>query len=124
MRDAEQTLQHRVYHLEGLVDFLADFGASEDNLAADEDKKNDLGLDHAVDETGEQFRLVGAEVVMARSQTLKSNGELDIARAYNVLNLEVGELRVEPKLLDDARVLARGQPTVVFRFLCVACQTS
>ena len=33
-------------------------GTSQDNLARDEDKQHDLGLDHAVNETREQLRLV------------------------------------------------------------------
>jgi hypothetical protein len=110
-------LQHGVDHLEGLIDLLSDLGTSEDNLAADEDEEHDLGLDHAVDETGEQFRLVGAEVVMLGRQTLETNGELDVTRPNDVLNLEVGELGIEAELLDDARVLARGKLRVIFR-LC------
>lgn len=73
------TLKHGIDHLECLVDFLANLGASEDNLAADEDQQDDLGFDHAVDETREQFRLVRAEVVMAASKAFKSDGELDVA---------------------------------------------
>jgi len=52
------TLKNRVNHLERLVDLLANLGSSEDNLAADEDEKNNLWLDHTVDETREQLRLV------------------------------------------------------------------
>ena len=40
----ELTLQHRVYHFEGLVDFLTDLGTSEDNLTANEDQEHDFGL--------------------------------------------------------------------------------
>lgn len=78
-----------------MIDLVADFGASQDNFAADEDQENDLGLDHAVNETREQLGLVRAEVVVARSQTLQANGELDVARPHDVLDLEVCELRVE-----------------------------
>jgi hypothetical protein len=99
-------LQHRVDHLEGLVDFLADLGTSQDDLATDEDEKHDLGFDHAVDETGEQLGFIRTEIVMARCQTLKSDRELDIARADNVLNLEVGELGIESKLLNNTSVLS------------------
>ena len=51
---------------------------------------------------------------MAVRKSLKTNGELDVARANNVLDLEFRELGVEAKLLDDTRVLARRQPRVIF----------
>lgn len=107
------TLKHGIDHLEGLVNLLSHLGTSEDDLAADEDKKHNLGLNHAVDQTREQLRLVRTEVVMARSETLQTNGELDIARADNVLDLEVRELGVEAKLLDDTGVLARRKLRVI-----------
>lgn len=72
-----EVAKHRVDEFESSIDFLADFGAGEHDLAADEDEKNDLGLHHAVDQAGEQFRLVGRESMMARCQTLQANGELD-----------------------------------------------
>lgn len=111
----ELTLKHGIDHLECLVDLLSHLGTGEDDLAADEDKKHNLGLNHAVDETGEQFRLVRAEVVMARSETLQANGELDIARADNVLDLEVRELGIEAKLLDDTGVLAGRKLRIILR---------
>lgn len=73
----------------------------------------DLGLHHSVDQTREQLRLVRAEHVMATGKTFETDGELDVARADNVLNLEVGELGVEAELLDDARILARGELGVI-----------
>lgn len=109
------TLQHRVYHLERLVDFLAHFRASQDNLAADEDEEHDLGLDHAVNETREQLRLVGAEVVVFGRETLEADRELDVARADDVLDLEVGELGVEAELLDDTGVLSRRKFRIILR---------
>jgi len=54
----QRTLQHGIDHLEGSVDLLSNLRAGEDDLAADEDQEHDLGLDHAVDQTGEQLRLV------------------------------------------------------------------
>lgn len=102
-------------HLKGLVDFLANFGASEDDLSAHEDEEYNLGLDHAVDETREQLRLVGAEVVMLGSETFETDRELDVAGSDNVLDLEVGELGVETKLLDDTSVLARGKLRIILR---------
>ena len=82
-------MTYRVNEFEGLVDLLSHFGSGKDNLAGDEDEQDDLRLHHTIDETGEEFRLVGAEHVMAASKTLQSDGELDVARANNVLNLEV-----------------------------------
>ena len=110
------TGQDRVDHLKGLIDLLANLGARQDNLTADEDEKDNLRLDHTIDQTREQLRFVRAEVMMTRSQTLQADGELDIARSHNVLNLEVGELGVESKFLDDPSVLARRQLGIVFRF--------
>lgn len=78
-----------------MVNLVADLGAREYDFAAHEDQENDLGLDHAVNETGEQLRLVRTEVVMARSQTLEADGELDITRTNNVLDFEVREFGVE-----------------------------
>jgi hypothetical protein len=63
--DFLEVLKHRVDHFKGLVDLLSHLGASQDNLAADEDQKHNFRLDHSVDETREQLRLVRAEVVMA-----------------------------------------------------------
>lgn len=93
--DLAEILQDRVDQLEGVVDLISDLGTSEHDLAAHKDQEHNLGLDHAVDETGEQLRLVRAEVVVARSQALQADGELDVARTDNVLDLEVGELSVE-----------------------------
>ena len=110
----ERTLQHRVDHFEGLVDLLTHFRAGEDDLTADEDQEHNLGLDHAVDETREQLGLVRAEVVMLGSKTLETDGELDVARTDDVLDLEVRELGVEAELLDDTSVLARRKLRVIF----------
>lgn len=109
------TLQDGVDHLKGLVDLLTNFGASQDDLAADEYQQHDLRLDHAVDKTREQFRFVRAEVVMARSQTFQTDGELDVAAANNVLDLEVAELCVEAKLLDDTGILPGRKLGVILR---------
>lgn len=46
------TVQHWVDHLEGLVNLLSNLRASQDNLAADEDEKHDLWLDHTIDLQG------------------------------------------------------------------------
>lgn len=110
----EQTLKHRIDHLEGLVNLLAHFSSREHDFPAHKDQKHNLGLDHAVDETREKLRLVRAKVVMARSQTLETNGKFDVTRPNDVLNLEVRKLGIESKLLDDSCVLARGQLGVVF----------
>ena len=52
--------------------------------------------------------------MMSTGQTFKTDGKLDIAGTDDVLNLEVGKLGVETKLLDNASVLARGQLRIVF----------
>ena len=109
------TRQYRVNHLEGLINLFSDLGPGQDNLAADEDEEHNLGLHHPINETWKQLGLVGAEVVMAARQTLQTDGELDVARADNVLDLKVRKLCVEPQLLDDSRVFARRQFRVVFR---------
>jgi hypothetical protein len=107
------TRQHRIDQLEGLVDFLADFGAREYNLAADENQENNLRLHHTIDETREQLGFVGAEVVMLAGQPLQTDGEFDVAGSNNVLDLEVGKLGIKAKLLDDAGVLAASKLAVI-----------
>ena len=125
------TLKHGVDHLECLIDLLAYFGASQDDFAAHEDQEHNLGLNHSVNETREQFRLVGAKHVMTTSQTFETNGKLDVARAlqsvstnkseryplrytyHNVLDLEIGKLCVEAELLNDPSILARSQTRIV-----------
>ena len=120
IRDGSELTRKRwVDRFEGLVDFLSHFRTSEDNLAAHKDQQDNLGLDHSVDETREQLRLVGAEVVVLGRQTLQTDGELDVARANNVLNLEVGELGTEAELLDDSSIFARSKLGIIFR-LCTS----
>lgn len=99
------TLKHRINQLECVIDFLANFRTRENDLAANEDQKHNLGLDHTIDETREQLRLIRAKVVMATGQSLESNWELDVTRSNNVLDLEVGKLGIEAKFLDDTRIL-------------------
>lgn len=111
----EHTRQHRIDQLESLVDLLSHFGTGQDDLARDKNQKHNLRLHHAVDQTREQLRFVGAEVVVTAGQTLQANRELDVAGANDVLDLEVRELGIEAKLLDDARVLARRQLRVILR---------
>jgi hypothetical protein len=111
--DLAEIRKYRVDQLESLVDLLADFSTSQDNLATDEDQENDLGLHHAIDQTREQLRLVGTEVVVTRGQPLQTDGELDVARADDVLDLEIGKLGVETKLLDNTRILARSQLRII-----------
>lgn len=53
--------------------------------------------------------------MMAGCQPLETDREFDIARSDDILNLEVGELRVEPELLDDTSVFARRKFRVIFR---------
>lgn len=104
---AYRTCKHRVDQLESVVDLLSNLSSGQDDLAADKYQKDDFGLDHTVNETREQLWLVRAKVVMAASKTLEADGELDIARANDVLDLEIRELCVEPKLLNDPSVFPR-----------------
>lgn len=53
--------------------------------------------------------------MMLGGKTFQSNGEFDVARADNVLDLEVGEFGIEPKLLDDASIFAAGKLRIIFR---------
>lgn len=58
MRQTSHTLKHRVDHLKCLIDLLAHLGTCQDDLAADEDQEHDLRLDHTIDETRKQLRLI------------------------------------------------------------------
>ena len=64
-------------------------------------------------ETRKELRLVRAEVVMTRRKAFETNWELDIAGADNVLDLEIRELSVEAKLLDDTCVFTRRQSRIL-----------
>lgn len=109
------TRKHRIDQLESLIDLFTDLCSGQDDLTTNEDQEHNLGLHHTIDQTREELRLVRREIVMATSQTLKTDRELDVARADNVLDLEVGELGVETELLDDTGVFARGKLRVILR---------
>jgi len=49
-------------------------------------------------------------------KTFKTNGEFDIARPDDVLDLELSELSIEAKLLDNTSIFARGKARVVLGF--------
>ena len=59
------------------------------------------------------LRLVTAELPVAVRETLETNRELHVTATDDVLDLELRELGVEAKLLDDPRVLARRKPRVI-----------
>ena len=42
--------------------------------------------------------------MMSTCKTLQTDGEFDVTRANNVLDLEVGELGVEAEFLDDSSI--------------------
>lgn len=113
--DFLEILKHGVDHLKGLINLFTDFRTSEDNLATNEDEEHNLRLDHTIDETREQLRLIRAEIVMARCKTFQTNGKLDVAGANDVLDLEVRELRIETKLLDDTSILAGCKLGIILR---------
>lgn len=54
--------------------------------------------------------------MVAASQTLEADGEVDVARPDNILDLKIGEFGIEPMLLDDTRVFATRELAIVFRF--------
>ena len=58
MRRTSHTLKHRIDHLKRLINLLAHLRPCQDDLAADEDQEHDLRLDHTVDKTREQLRLI------------------------------------------------------------------
>jgi len=97
-----------------MIDFLAHLCTRENDLAADEDEKHNLWLHHTVDQTREQLRLIGAKVMMLGGETFETDGELDVTRADDVLDLEVGEFSIEAKLLDNTRVFARRKLGIIF----------
>ena len=119
-----EVVQYGVDQFESLIDLLTNFRAGQDNLPTHENEEYNLGLHHSVDETRKELRLVRREMVMTRGETFETNGELDVARTHNVLDLEVycivnhllrtsaeGKLRtcelgIEAQFLDDASILA------------------
>lgn len=115
MLQRKHTLKHRVDHLKSLINLFSYFGTCQDNLARYKDEQHNLGLDHAINQTGEQLRLIGAKVVMARGKTFETDRELDVTGADNILDLEIRELGVETELLNDTGIFARGQLGIVFR---------
>lgn len=54
-------------------------------------------------------------MVMTRRKAFKTNWELDIARADNILDLEIRELSIKAELLDDSGVFARRQARILER---------
>ena len=66
-------------------------------------------------ETRKELRLVRAKVMVTRRKAFETNWELDIARADNVLDLEIRELSVEAKLLNDTCVFTRRQARILAR---------
>ena len=77
----------------------------------------DVSKGHNTNSEYTHLRFVRAELSVAVRQTLETDGELDVTRADDVLDLELRELGVEAELLHDTRVLARRQTRVIFR-LC------
>lgn len=108
--------KHRVDDIERRVDLLADLCAGEDNLPRDKNEQDDFRFKHAINKSREKLGLIARELSVPIVKSLQTNGELDIARTDNVLNLELGKLCVKPELLDDACVFARSETRVVFRF--------
>lgn len=69
---------HRIDQIEGLVDLFSDLGARQHDFARDKDEQDHLGLDHTVNETGKELRLVRRVNSVAVGETLESDGKADI----------------------------------------------
>lgn len=52
---------------------------------------------------------------MTRRKAFKTDWEFNVARADNILDLEIRELGVEAELLDDSGVFARRQARILER---------
>jgi hypothetical protein len=87
-----EILENWVNVVECFVDFLPHFSARQHDLARDEDEQNYSRFYHPVDKTGEQLRLVRAELAVRKDKTLEADGELNVARTNHVLNLKVLKL--------------------------------
>lgn len=59
-----ELLQYGVDQIERLVDFRPNFSARQHDFAGDEDQQHDSRFDHTVDEAGEQFGFVAAELTV------------------------------------------------------------
>ena len=101
-----EVLEDGVDVVERLVDLLPNFGTGQHDLPGDKDEEDDARLDHAVYEAGEQLGLVGAELAVREDQALEADGELDVAGADHVLDLEVFELGWESEFLDNTSVFS------------------
>ena len=53
-----EVLEDGIDVVEGLVDLLPDLGPCQHHLPADKDEEDNPGLDHPVDQAGEQLGLV------------------------------------------------------------------
>jgi hypothetical protein len=71
---------------------------------------------HCKSGTAERDYTYTRKITMRKGQALQSNRKLDIARCDNVLDLKVGELGREAKLLDDACVFSSGKSREFFVF--------
>mmetsp|Transcript_30143 Transcript_30143/g.99934 ORF Transcript_30143/g.99934 Transcript_30143/m.99934 type:complete len:279 (+) Transcript_30143:348-1184(+) len=108
-----ELLQDGVDLLESGEDLVSHLASGQHDLARDKDEEHDLGLHHPVDEAWEELGFIGRVVRVLVREALEPDGELDIARADHVLDLEVGEARRKIQLLDDPRELARRLPRLL-----------
>ena len=53
---------------------------------------------------------------MARCETFEADWKFDVRASDNVLDLEISELGIETKLLDDAGIFARCQFGIILAF--------
>ena len=86
------------------------------NLSANKYEEDDPRTDQAVDQSGEQLRLKAAKGAVGVDQPLQADGEANVGRPDNVLDLEIDvRLRLESHPLDDVGELARRQGRIVRR---------
>ena len=50
--------EYWINSLESSINFFTNFGSRENDFARDEDQKDNLGIDHAVNQTRKQFRFI------------------------------------------------------------------
>lgn len=114
--------EYWINSLESSINFFTNFGSRQDDLAGDEDQKDNLGIDHAINQTRKQFRFILSmsvqysmrrrrrsyrrEHAMTVCQPFKTNGEFDVATSHDILNLEIHEFRIEAEFLDDSSILS------------------
>jgi len=108
--------QDGVHFLEGLLDALLVLRSCQYDLSANENEEDDFWRNHAIDEPWEDLGFVCAVLEMAAAEPFEGDGELHVARANDVLNLEVLEAHLEADALDPLGIDARSLLALLHRF--------